>query len=96
MRRAARAGDRVLFVADLTGLPDGADVRLTGGTPPAEYQRLHRLEVTTDADGYFELPPLHRIAGLAFQASALLLTTLTFTYQPEYLQSENWLDVVFA
>ena len=36
VRRAARAGDRVLFVADLTGLPDGADAR---GSPVARRPR---------------------------------------------------------
>ena len=39
-RRDARPGDRSLFVADLTTLPDDIDVRISGGLPAAERQHV--------------------------------------------------------
>jgi hypothetical protein len=96
LRRDARRLDRTLFFADATSLPDDVDVRLTGGTPSAERQHARRLEVTSDANGYFTLPPVHRVAALQFHVTAPLLTPVDVTYHPQYGQPENWLDIVFA
>jgi hypothetical protein len=96
LRRDARPGDVVLFVESLAALPDDVDARVTGGTPPVERQRLLHVEATSDVDGYFALPPLHRVAALQLQATALALTPVDLTFHPEYAIRENWLDVVFA
>jgi hypothetical protein len=96
LRREARPGDEAIFVAGLGTLPDNADVRLTGGTAPDEYQRIHRIETTSDADGYFTLPPIHRVAAMRFQVTAAALTPLTIDVNPNYSDREHWLDVVFA
>jgi hypothetical protein len=96
IRRDVRAGDRVLFVDDLTNLPNGADVAITDGVAPQEYQRLRRLEATSDAGGYFALPPIHRIAALSIVATAALLTPVPLTLRPDYTVREHLVDVVFV
>ncbi len=70
-RRDARPGDRTLFVADVTTLSDDIDVRISGGLPAAERQHVDRIEATSDVDGYFALPPVHRVAALQLHATKL-------------------------
>jgi len=96
LRRDVRAGDRVLFVDDLTNLPDGADVAISDGVTPQEYQGLRRLEATSDAGGYFALPPIHRVAALSIVTTAPLLTPVLLTVRPDYTVREHLIDVVFA
>jgi hypothetical protein len=96
LRRDARPGDVVVFVAGLAALPDDVDVQVTGGVLPIERQRLTRVEATSDVDGYFALPPVHRVAALQLHATAPPLAPIDLPFQPEYATPENWLDVVFA
>jgi len=97
LRRDARASDEVVFVADLATLPDGADVRLTGGVPVAEYQRIRRIQAQSHPDGYFSLPPLHRVAALQLHVTAPSMAPVEINVQvnPNYAQREQWLDAVF-
>jgi hypothetical protein len=96
LRRDVLPGDVALFVESLASLPNGVDARLTGGTPPVERQRVFRVEATSDADGYFALPQLHRVAAVRLRATAPPLAPVDLTFHPEYATPENWLDVVFA
>ena len=54
------------------------------------------FEATSDANGYFALPPVHRVAALQLHATAPLLTPVDITFHPQYGPLENWLDIVFA
>jgi len=96
LRRDTAPGDRCVFVADVGGLANGNDIKITGGTPVDEYQRIRLLAARSDADGYFRFPPIQRIAAMQLHATAAALTALDFKLQPDYSQPENWLDVVFA
>lgn len=96
LRRDVQAGDRSVFVSDLSVFPSSGDVRLSGGTVPDELQRSRRFETTSDADGYFELPAVHRIAAIHLRATAAALTPVEFMLHPEYGQHEQWIEVLFA
>lgn len=96
LRREARPADRSVFVSSLVQLPDNIDVRLTGGAPAVERQHLERYETKSDANGYFALPPVHRVAALRLRFTAPPLAPVDRTVHPEYGPLENWLDVVFA
>jgi hypothetical protein len=96
LRRSAQPGDRTLFVASLSSLPDGADGLLTGGAAAGERQHIYRIETTSDAGGYFALPPVHRVAALRLRATALGLSPVTFDVHPEYAGPEQVLDVAFT
>ncbi len=96
LRREARPADRLIFVSSLAGLPDNIDVRLTGGPSAVERQHLERYETKSDANGYFALPPVHRVAALRLRFTAPPLAPVDHTVHPEYGPLENWLDVVFA
>jgi hypothetical protein len=96
LRRDARPRDRALFVNSLAQLPHDIDARVTGGTPPDERQHLRRYQTTSNLDGYFELPPVHRVAALRLEFAAPLLTNVDVTVHPEYGGPEQWIDVLFA
>lgn len=95
-RRHAAPGDRCVFVADLSGLANLNDVQITGGTSPNELQRISLLTAVSDANGYFRFPPIQRIAAMQLHATAAALAAVDLKFQPDYAQTENWLDVVFA
>jgi hypothetical protein len=93
---AAMAGDTCVYLSDLAGLAAAGTAVVSGGPTTAEFQQISTFAVTSDADGYFQLPPLSRVAQVAINASAPALTPIKFDFQPDYTQSENWVDIVFA
>jgi hypothetical protein len=95
LRDASEAGDRCIFVDDATGLDATGWVRLGTGAPDDHLQAT-AVHAVSDANGYFRLPPLHRMAALALSATAPASTPVTVSFQPDYSQRENWLDVVFT
>lgn len=72
----AIAGDVTLSVVDASGfaLVDFVEIESAGGVPATEHQLLQRLAVTTDAQGRFRLPPLHRLATLDLEVTAGAVT----------------------
>jgi hypothetical protein len=53
---------------------DFVEIESTGGAPATEHQLLHRLVDTTDVDGRFRLPPLHRLGTLTLEITAGAVT----------------------
>jgi hypothetical protein len=91
----ALVGDTCVFLDALTGLAAGQEVRITGPPGPDEYHKLRNFSVTSDADGYYRLPPLSRVAQLEIHAEKTVgVQTFrrTITFQPDYRQRENRLD----
>ncbi|HEY3282020.1 MAG TPA: hypothetical protein VGN26_07065 [Armatimonadota bacterium] len=91
----ALAGDTTLLLNTLAGLATGQTVRVSGGVAPPEYHRLARYSVTSDADGYYRLPPLGRVAQLRLRAENVPLVPIELEYRPDYTQRENRLDLLF-
>ena len=95
----AQIGDSCILLNSLTGLGTANEVSLNDGVTPIEYHRVQRFTVTSDADGYYRLPPLARIAQIEIHSERTIGPT-TFladvTYQPDYTASENHLDLVLA
>lgn len=68
--RAARRGDLSLFANGLNGIaPANLVIEVTGGGAPAEYHGIAPWRTTSDAEGAFRLPPIHRVAHLRLRAS---------------------------
>jgi hypothetical protein len=89
------AGDSCLYLANLGGLADGAEVQIHGGPSPAEYHRIRLYSATSDGDGYYRLPPLSRVAQVEIQATAGPLPPLIVQVSPDYGRRENRLDLRF-
>jgi len=72
--RAGIAGDCVLFTDVLPPFTDGAYVQIDDGVTPVEFQSVGMFATTSDANGYFRLPPISRVAlaGLLVSNAPLL------------------------
>lgn len=88
-------GDTCVFLNDVTGLMTGSQVRINGGPNPDEYHQLSLYSVTSDADGYYRLPPLSRVAQLKIRAEKAPLSPVEMEFRPNYYLSENRLDFIF-
>ena len=64
LARGGLPGDPTVFLAAAPLMADGAMVEIDDGAAPPEYQRVARYATSTNADGYFRLPPIARVALL--------------------------------
>jgi hypothetical protein len=62
LARSAIAGDRVGFTTAAPSFASGVFIEIDDGVAPHEYQRVDLYETTADANGYFRLPPIARVA----------------------------------
>lgn len=60
--REALPGDGTLFLAAAPNLGSGDWIEIDDGVQAPEYQRVERYGAVSDADGYFRLPPIARVA----------------------------------
>jgi len=103
LNRDAIVGDTCVFLASMNNLDSAMTVEITDGTNPAEYHQLSRFSVTSDSAGYFQLPPLSRVAQLDIQAydggmhppPQPTQPTVTRTFSPDYSLRENHIDFTF-
>lgn len=93
LAKAGRVGDVSIFLKDAAGLAAAQGVRFSGGPDPDEYQQLQSLSVMSNTDGYYRLPPMHRVGQVEIHAQQLALTA-TLQFCPDYSQNENRLDIV--
>ncbi len=65
----AIVGDSCVFLASMNNLNLAQTVEITDGINPPEYHNLSCFSVISYATGYFQLPPLSRVAQLNIQAN---------------------------
>ena len=90
----AQRGDTCVFVNSLSGLASANVVQVSGG-PTEEYHQVRVFTVTSDAEGYYRLPPLSRIAQVEIRAEHGALTPVRTEFRPDYASNENRLDFIF-
>ena len=91
----ALAGDTCVFLNNVTGLTTGNQVRIAGGPNPAEYHQVSHFSTISDAEGYYRLPPLSRVAQLEIRAEHGALEPVQMEFRPDYTLHENRLDFIF-
>jgi hypothetical protein len=89
----AMSGDTCVFLDDVTGLGGANEALITGGATPDEHHNLMLFSVTSDADGYYRLPPLSRVAQVKINATNGALNA-EVKFQPDYSRRENHLDLI--
>jgi hypothetical protein len=94
--REAISGDVCVFLTGLTDLDPANVVEIIDGANPDEYHSVSRFVATSDANGYFRLPPLSRVAQLEIQAdhAGPPARTITQIFSPNYSQRENRLELM--
>lgn len=94
LNRDAIAGDQTVFCVALSGVVDGGVVEIHGSGDP-EYHRAVLYSTVADADGYFRLPPIARVARLRLEADrADLAEARTLDVSPDYDFAEQRLDIL--
>jgi hypothetical protein len=94
--RAAIPGDETVFLNGMAGLISGATVELDDGGGAPEYHEAGFYQDVSDADGYFRLPPIARVAMIALHAEKLSLTSSSDErFTPDYRLAEEHLTVMF-
>lgn len=83
----ALPGDVVVFLNGLNGLSPVDTAEIPGA--PAEYHSISLFNVTTDANGYYRLPPISRVYQVAVTASDGSGDTLSQNIWPDYLLPDN-------
>ena len=56
---------------------------------------MRRFSVSSDAAGYYRLPPLSRVAQLELRAERGALIPIQMEFRPDYRVRENRLDFTF-
>jgi len=96
LSRNAQAGDVCIFLNSIMNLGAATVVEVSGPIgAPVEYHRVSRFETTSDADGYFRLPLLSRVAQLDLQADdGGVHPTQVRRIIPNYEEFENRCDFI--
>jgi hypothetical protein len=89
-------GDTTVFPGGLVGLAGAEFARLEDGPAQPEYHRVRLYSAVSDADGYYRMPPVSRTAWLELEADDGVHTPVKLVFSPDYEQSENVVDFVFA
>jgi hypothetical protein len=84
----AMPGDPVIFVSDLVGWAGANAVEIHGGAA-AEYHTISRFTATTDAEGFYQLPPISRVAWVRMEVQG---ATQVPDRSLNYTESINHMD----
>lgn len=90
----ALTGDSCLLLDSVADLVSASTVEISDGAQPDEYLRILPYSATTDAEGFFQLPPLHRVAQLNLSIHGGSLSADIDGFIPDYNRREDWFDVV--
>jgi hypothetical protein len=93
LTRPTIAGDSVLFVSNLTGwaVATGIEIRDPGTAASSEYHAFSSFTVTTDAAGFYRMPPISRVAMLKLEAQQGPMTA-EITQTIDYTEPINHVD----
>lgn len=90
-------GDTCVFLNGLAGLAGASEIEISGPGGPVEYHKVMTFNVVSDANGYFRLPPLNRVAQFRVHAERTIgaqLFEANVLFRPDYGQRENRLDLL--
>jgi hypothetical protein len=91
----AIVGDACVFLDGSGGLAGAQEVQVNGPPGPDEHHELMQFSVLSNADGYYRMPPLSRVAQVVIHAEKIMggqTFRATSTFRPDYRQRENRLD----
>lgn len=90
LRDSAERGDRTVLLDALP--PANPGLCLSSAGLPDEFHDGATYAGTTDATGYFRLPPIHRLAQVRLDVLDGA-ATIRFFVDPEYSGDEQWLEL---
>jgi hypothetical protein len=91
----ATEGDACVLLTGMAAIVPATVVELHGG-PAAEYHTVARFDTVTDADGFYRLPPIARVAQMEIEVDDGVHTPLTQIVAPDYALPEQRVDFTFV
>lgn len=91
----AIAGDACVFVNGLGSLSSAPLLSIQQGVPPVEYHAAAYFRAVSDAQGFFRLPPLSRVAQCALHCHDGTHPDQDVKHRPEYEGGASRLDFVY-
>ncbi len=91
----AAVGDVCLFVNGIGNLGSAPIVSVQNGAT-VDYQTASYFTTTSDAQGFFRLPPISRVAQCALNAHDGTHPDLPITYSPDYSNGESRVDFIYS
>ena len=96
LARPALAGDAIAFLTASVPWASLVLVQVDDGANPIEYQWIDRYETVADADGYFRLPRVSRVALIRLHVThPTPPQPLFMIVEPDYAVAEQNLSVAF-
>lgn len=96
LARLAQTGDPLAFLTADPPWAAGTVVKVDDALRPVEYQWVERYQTVADADGYFRLPKLSRVALVRLRAShPARPTPLLTVIEPDYGRAQQNLALAF-
>jgi len=91
----AIAGDVCIFVNGVANLTSAPFVSITQGVMPAEYHSASYFQTTSDAQGFFRLPPISRVAQCGLRCHDGVHTDLDVLHCPNYETEVSRIDFAY-
>ena len=85
--------DSTLLLASLTGLAGGTHLEIVDGVVPDEPRSMQLYETLTDADGFYRLPPISRVAQVRITAVSGANPPVHTILRIDYGRGENRHDI---
>jgi len=91
----AIAGDICLFPTNLGSLGGAPLLSIQSGPNPVEYHAAAYFQATSDAQGFFRLPAISRVAQCGLHVHDGVHTDIDVAYRPDYDDEVSRIDFVY-
>jgi hypothetical protein len=92
----ASEGDACVLLTSIAAIIPATAIELHGGSSPAEYHVVSRFDTVSDANGFYRLPPISRVAQMEIEVTDGVHAPLTQSVSPDYALPENRVDFTFV
>jgi len=86
-------GDTTVLLASTTGLTGATHVEIADGVAADELQSVQLYEAVTAADGFYQLPPINRMAQIQITANDGVNPAVDTVLRLDYANTENRHDI---
>ena len=92
----ATEGDSCVLLTAMGAIVPATVVELHGGPTAAEYHQVSRFDTVSNAEGFYRLPPISRVAQMEIEVDDGVHAPQTHIVAPDYALPENRVDFTFV
>jgi hypothetical protein len=87
------SGDVSLLLSSMSGLAGASHIEVDDGIAPREFHTVQLYETVTSTEGFYALPPIHRVAQLQITADDGVNPPSVTTVRLDYTRESNRHDI---